>query len=91
MVFEQVWHKPHCTVLKLEISDLRRRGVCTVHVVKTKAQISSAVTAKLICAFVFAYAKCLFSHDATHISNKRYNIVTFAISELLHAYSPYKW
>ena len=28
---------------------------------KTKAQISFAVTAKLICAFVFAYADCWFS------------------------------
>ena len=31
---------------------------------KTKALISFAVTAKLICVFVFAYAKCQFSHDA---------------------------
>ena len=30
-------------------------------------QISFAVTAKLICVFVFAYAKRLFSHDAAHI------------------------
>ena len=29
--------------------------------------ISFAVTAKLICVFVFAYAKCWFSHDAAHI------------------------
>ena len=29
----------------------------TIHVAKTKALISFAVTAKLICAFVFAYAK----------------------------------
>ena len=34
---------------------------------KTKAQISFAVTAKLICAFVFSYAKCWFSHDVAHI------------------------
>ena len=34
---------------------------------KTKAQISFAVTAKLICAFVFAYAKSRFSHDGAHI------------------------
>ena len=32
---------------------------------KTKALISFAVTAKLNCVFVFAYAKCLFSHNAT--------------------------
>ena len=31
---------------------------------KTKTQISFAVTAKLICVFVFAYAKNRFSHDA---------------------------
>ena len=30
-------------------------------------QISFAVTAKLICVFVFAYAKSRFSHDAAHI------------------------
>ena len=33
---------------------------------KTKALISFAVTAKLICVFVFAYAKSQFSHDAAH-------------------------
>ena len=31
---------------------------------KTKALISFAVTAKLICVFVFVYAKSRFSHDA---------------------------
>ena len=35
---------------------------------KTKALISFAVTAKLICVFVFAYADCWFSHDAAHVS-----------------------
>ena len=35
---------------------------CTICVAKTKALISFAVTAKLICAFVFAYAKSRFSH-----------------------------
>ena len=36
-------------------------------VAKTKALISFAVTAKLICVFVFAYAKCWFSHDAAQM------------------------
>ena len=40
---------------------------CTTHVAKTKALISCAVTAKLICAFVFAYADCWFSHAVAHI------------------------
>ena len=34
---------------------------------KTKALISFAVTSKLICAFVFAYADCWFSHEAAHL------------------------
>ena len=38
-----------------------------MYVAKTKAQISFAVTAKLICVFVFAYAKRWFCHDAAHI------------------------
>ena len=34
---------------------------------KTKALISFAVSAKLICVFVFAYADCWFSHAAAKI------------------------
>ena len=34
---------------------------------KTKALISFAVTAKLICVFVVAYTKIRFSHDAARI------------------------
>ena len=42
---------------------------CTICISKTKAltQISCAVTAQLICVFVFAYANSRFSHDAAHI------------------------
>ena len=40
---------------------------CIIRIAKTKALISFAVTAKLICVFVFAYAKSQFSHDAAHI------------------------
>ena len=36
-------------------------------IAKTKALISFAVTAKLICVFVFAYAKSRISHDEAHI------------------------
>ena len=43
---------------------------------KTKALISSSVTAQLICAFVFAYAKCRFSHDVAYIG-----LVMFQLSE----------
>ena len=34
---------------------------------KIKALISFAVTANLICAFVFAYADCWFSHETAHL------------------------
>ena len=34
---------------------------------KLKALISFAVTAKLICVFVFAFAKSRFSHDKAHL------------------------
>ena len=43
-----------------------KKRICTICVVKTKALISLAVTAKLICVFVFAYAKSRFSHDKAH-------------------------
>ena len=33
---------------------------------ENKGVISFAVTAKLICTFVFAYADCWFSHGAAH-------------------------
>ena len=41
---------------------------CTIRVAKTKALISFAVIAKLICASVFAYADCWFSHEVAQIS-----------------------
>ena len=40
---------------------------CTIPVARTKGLISFAVTAKLTCAFVFAYADCWLSHDAAHM------------------------
>ena len=45
----------------------RKKRDCTICVAKTKALISFAVTARLICVFVFAYAKIGFSHDAAQI------------------------
>ena len=38
-----------------------------MYVAKTKALISFAVTTKLICVFVFAYAISRFSHDMAHM------------------------
>ena len=38
----------------------------TIHVTKTKALISFGVTTKLICVFVFAYAKHMFCHDVAN-------------------------
>ena len=35
---------------------------------ENKMRISFAVTVKLICVFVFAFADCCFSHDMAHFS-----------------------
>ena len=40
---------------------------CTIGVAKTKALIWFAITAKLICVFVFAYAKSRFSHNEAQL------------------------
>ena len=45
----------------------RKQRNGTICVANTKALISLAVTAKLICAFVFEYIECWFSHDAAHL------------------------
>ena len=76
-VFEvscQVRHKPGCTATedgqRLEISDLGSyERDCTIYVAKSKALISFAVTAKVICVFVFAYAKTWFkvSHNEAQL------------------------
>ena len=46
-----------------------------MYVAKTKALISFAVTAKLICVFVFAYAKRLFSHDAAQLFSSLFLLI----------------
>ena len=45
----------------------RKKKDCTISIAKTKALISFAVTAKLVCTFVFAYADCWFSHAQAQI------------------------
>ena len=51
----------------------------TICEAKTNALISCAVTAKLICAFVFDYADCWFSNAVAHIC--------FVISGALRVFS----
>ena len=50
---------------QLEVLNFRFRKErdCTIYVAKTKALISCAVSAQLICVFVFAYANVGFSQD----------------------------
>ena len=40
---------------------------CSIYVAKTKALIGCMVTAQLICAYVFVYAKSIFSQDVAHL------------------------
>ena len=46
--------------------------------------ISFAVTAKLICVFVFAYAKRLFSHDAAQMIYALILCIGVAMCDLVH-------
>ena len=46
---------------------------------KTKTLISFVVTAKLVCVFVFANAKCWFSHDKAHMYDKSCDIHAFLV------------
>ena len=46
----------------------RKKRDCIICVAKTKALISCAVTAQLICGFVFAYAKSRLSQDVAQIT-----------------------
>ena len=46
----------------------KKKRNCTICVTKTKALISFAVTAQLICTFVFAYADiCVFFYAAAQL------------------------
>ena len=51
-----------------------------MRVAKTKALISITVTMKLICAFVFAYAKIWFSHNVAHIYVYNYSTYSTKIA-----------
>ena len=59
--------QPHKMARSLKFCIGSRWIVLYIYVAKTKGLISFAVTAKLICLFVFAYAKCWFSHEATQM------------------------
>ena len=53
--------------LKIQIY-IEEGSYLAIYVAKTKVLISFTITSKLICAFVFAYAKCWLSHDVAHFS-----------------------
>ena len=65
----------------------RKKRGRTICVVKTKALIRFAVTAKLICVFDFAYAKSQFSHDAAYIRHTLLSSATLTEYQhrILHA------
>ena len=62
----QTWLYSHRRWLVACNFGFRKERDCTIRIAKTKALISCAVTAQLICVFVFAYAK-KFSYNAAHI------------------------
>ena len=48
---------------------------------KTKAPISRAITAQLICDFVFAHAKSRFSRDAAQIKLKNKIVLRYELRD----------
>ena len=60
-------NRQDCTVTEAGNFGFKKKRNCTIPIAKTKALISFAVIAKLIYAFVFAYANCWFSHARAHI------------------------
>ena len=64
----------HRRWLEAENFVLRKKRNCTICVAKTKALISFATTAKLICAFGFVYADSWFAHEVAQIMNHFYKL-----------------
>ena len=52
------WSVPSQKMARSLKFGFRKLMNCTIHVAKTNALIGLAVTAKLICVFVFSYADC---------------------------------
>ena len=52
------WLEKSLNTFSLAANILKKKKDCTICVAKAKALISFAFIAKLICAFVFAYANC---------------------------------
>ena len=86
-VSDQVRHKPGCAATedgyRLGISGLKSREIVLYMYGKKKALISFAVTGKLICVFVFAYAKRLFSHDAAQFLPLEFYSTSYSMIFLL--------
>ena len=65
----------------------RKQRDCTIQVAKTKTLISFAVTAKLICVFVFAHAKIGFSRRGSYVGWSYY----FCLHEVIHCITVISW
>ena len=58
----------HAVQLKMMATGLKVQSLKAVRLYLEKNELTSlAVTANLICIFVFASAKCCFSHDAAQL------------------------
>ena len=60
--------QPQKVARGLKFQIYKVEGLYYLYVGKARALISFTVTPKLICIFVFAYAKSRFSHDAAQIT-----------------------
>ena len=65
---------------RLEISNIGSRGVVLYICSENKGAEQLWVTAKLICIFVFAYAKIWFSYDAAHITHQKFKVKKYKMT-----------
>ena len=91
VISDQVRHKPglysHRRWLQAWNFAFRKKRECTIQVAKTKALISFAVSAKLICVLVFAYAKNpVFSRRGSYLVS---SYIRFIKRPKMNYYSPY--
>ena len=84
-VSNQVGHRNRCKIEALDFLFKKKRD-CTICVAKTKASTSFAVTEKLVCAFLSAYADCWFSDAAAQIQKVSLEIITLQNNKVVRLF-----
>ena len=66
--------KSDCSIVEqLPVSVTTKMAHLCLRFEPPRGKTNNVVTAKLICVFVFAYADCWFSHEATHFKISKHH------------------